>query len=305
MDLTPVNQSVIDAFKRLTDNQKARNDMLMKMMLYERKTGDTWVRQLARDAAKARASQDPDAEAVKGAYTRQINAPVVPVTGASTPPGVAHLPLGTNAPIGTPGIPDASGNISGVSASRPPTDEERIQRSRAAGVEIIGGKMTIKQPTEAKGLSIETGGKLAMVKQAKIDIKEARQMLFPDGTPKSFKRGRAFASNLPGGRAPIIGAVIPQAMPFNEMGQKIYSRLQNAVAAKLRVETGAAATPQEVENILARFGVTSASNPTAAFDALKRLEDFMDETISITDPSGRFTKNINSFDENDDPLGLR
>jgi hypothetical protein len=140
-----------------------------------------------------------------------------------------------------------------------------------------------------KGLSIETGGKLAMVKQAKGDIQEVRKMLFPDGTPKSFKRGLATASNIPGSRAPIIGAIIPQALPFHEGAQKIYSRLQNAVAAKLRVETGAQANPAEVENILARFGVTGTSNPEAAFDALNRLENFMDTTIDITDPNQLFS----------------
>lgn len=152
----------------------------------------------------------------------------------------------------------------------------------------LGLKTEAEKTAENKGLSIETGGKLAMVKQAKKDIQEARQMLFPDGTPKSFSRSRAFVSNLPGSRAPIIGGIIPQSMPFNEMGQKIYSRLQNAVAAKLRVETGAQANPSEVENILARFGVTSFSDPKAAWDAIKRLEEFMDTTIDITDPGQKF-----------------
>ena len=156
---------------------------------------------------------------------------------------------------------------------------------------------------EKKGLSIETGGKLAMVKQAKNDIEEVRQMLFPDGTPNSFKRGLATASNLPGSRAPLIGAIVPQALPFHEGGQKVYSRLQNAVAAKLRVETGAQANPSEVENILARFGITGASSPEAAFDALKRLEGFMDETINITDPTGKFSGKAKS--QNSDPLGIR
>jgi hypothetical protein len=173
-----------------------------------------------------------------------------------------------------------------------PTEEEL---SRDADIERR--KDIAKE--DIKGLPIETGGKLAMVKQAKKDIGEVRKMLFPgkkdiNGTlqeskPENFNRGLAFASNLPGSRAPILGAVIPQALPFHESGQKIYSRLQNAVAAKLRVETGAQANPSEVENILARFGVTSASSPEAAWDALQRLEDFMDETINITDPRGRFT----------------
>ena len=38
-----------------------------------------------------------------------------------------------------------------------------------------------------------------------------------------------------------------------------------------------------------RFGISGASSPEAAWDALNRLEDFMDETITITDPRGRFT----------------
>lgn len=153
----------------------------------------------------------------------------------------------------------------------------------------IANKIAENKAVEAqKGLPIETGGKLAMVKQAQTDIQDVRKMLFPDGTPNSFSRGRAFLSNLPGSRGHLWSGLIPQAMPFSEMGQKIYSRLQNAVAAKLRVETGAQANPSEVENILQRFGITSASNPKAAWDALDRLEQFMNTTINITDPSGRF-----------------
>lgn len=179
--------------------------------------------------------------------------------------------------------------LGGVQFEREPSDEE-TQRD-------IDVKVKTKIAEEAtKGLPIETGGKLAMVRQAKKDIKEVRDMLFPEGTAKSFKRGLAFASNLPGSRAPLLGAVIPQALPFHEKGQKIYSRLQNAVAAKLRVETGAQANPSEVENILRRFGITSASDPSAAFDALKRLENFMDETINITDPQGRFGSEDTSQD---------
>ena len=165
-----------------------------------------------------------------------------------------------------------------------------VQEAEKKAFEATPAGEQEKAIREKKGLSIETGGKLAMVKQAKLDIQEVRDMLFPDKTPKSFKRGLAFASNLPASRFPVLGAVIPQALPFHEKGQKIYSRLQNAVAAKLRVETGAQANPSEVENILARFGVTSFSDPKAAMDALNRLENFMDETINITDPRGLYSK---------------
>lgn len=182
----------------------------------------------------------------------------------------------------------------GFTMEKQPTEEEFQQG--------LQRKLQEQQALESqKGLSIETGGKLAMVSQAKKDIQEVRDMLFPEGTAKSFKRGLAFVSNLPGSRAPLIGAIIPQALPYapwwakaSEQGQKIYSRLQNAVAAKLRVETGAQANPSEVENILRRFGITSASSPQAAWDALQRLEDFMNTTINITNPSGRFGISTNN-----------
>lgn len=140
---------------------------------------------------------------------------------------------------------------------------------------------------QSKGLSIETGGKLAMVNQAKKDIQGVRDILFPDGTPQSFRPGVAGLSNLP-----FIGPA-----PYNEDAQKVFSRLHNALAAKLRVETGAQANPSEVDNMLKRFGIGITSDPNAAFDNLKRLEDFMDETIKITDPSNVFSDVNQSIDK--------
>jgi hypothetical protein len=198
-------------------------------------------------------------------------------------------------------------NIGGLSFEVPQTEEER-KATVEEGIQADVAKQ--KALEKGKGLSVETGGKLAMVIGGLKDLKEVRNMLFPDGTPQSFKRGLATVSNIPLSRAPILGAVIPESLPdspfwrnASEKGQGIYSRLQNAVAAKLRVETGAQANPSEVENILRRFGVSGASSPQAAFDALNRLEDFFNETIKIIDPTGRFTSGETNIQEETEKEG--
>lgn len=136
-----------------------------------------------------------------------------------------------------------------------------------------------------KPLSSESAGKLAMVTQAEKDLNEAEGLLFPDGV---FSPSMAFQTNFPGGGVPATE------------GRQVYSKVLNAVNAKLRVETGAQANPSEVKNILERFLPTMRDTDETAKDKFRRLKEFMSTTRSMIDPRGRFKKT-----ENNDPLGLR
>ena len=122
-----------------------------------------------------------------------------------------------------------------------------------------------------KPLSGETAGKLAMLNAATKDIKELDGMLFPEGKLDLFAQAGGFLN-----------------MPIGQ-GRQISSRIDNAVATKLRLETGAAATEGEVRNTARRFKPTPGVDDAAATrDKLKRLEEFMGEASTFIDPSGKY-----------------
>jgi hypothetical protein len=122
-----------------------------------------------------------------------------------------------------------------------------------------------------KPLSGETAGKLAMLDSATKDIKDLDSMLFPEGKLDLFAQAGGFL-NIPMGQ-----------------GREISSRIDNAVATKLRLETGAAATEGEVRNTARRFKpIPGVDDAAATRDKLKRLEDFMGQAATFIDPSGKY-----------------
>ena len=123
-------------------------------------------------------------------------------------------------------------------------------------------------------VAAETAGKVVMVTQAIADIDAAEKLLFPK--PGQFNRKLAFGAQ----------ASLPEWMVKD--AQTVQSALQNAIAAKLRVETGAQANDQEIKNIANRFfpsGVKDSEG--SARNKLTRLKRFMQDGKFIMDPQGR------------------
>jgi hypothetical protein len=159
--------------------------------------------------------------------------------------------------------------------------DEQIKNSQEVkpGFEITGYSKgqpkveKIKPPKEDKPVTAETAGKLAMVSQAEQDLNEAEGILFPEGT---FNPKMAFQTNFPGGGYP------------GSEGRTVFSKILNAVNAKLRIETGAQANPSEVKNILQRFLPTMRDSDATAKDKYRRLKEFMVNTKVIIDPKGKY-----------------
>jgi hypothetical protein len=117
-----------------------------------------------------------------------------------------------------------------------------------------------------KPLSAEAAGRFAMANQAIGDIQGARDLMFdPDG---SLNYQNLFAANVPG------------TAGLGSAGRELRSRIENAVASKLRIETGAAATEGEIKNVAKRFMPTAMDTASSAADKLRRLEEFMQTTTS-------------------------
>lgn len=120
----------------------------------------------------------------------------------------------------------------------------------------------------------ETGGKVVMVAQAIQDIEAAEALLFPK--PGQFNRKLAF-----GAQANLPEWAVKDA-------QIVQSSIQNAIAAKLRVETGAQANDEEIKHIANRFfpsGVRDSDR--SARNKLTRLKQFMKDGKFVMDPKGR------------------
>lgn len=119
-------------------------------------------------------------------------------------------------------------------------------------------------PTKpTKPLSAETAGKLALVNAAKRDIQAARSLVFDkNGEMNDWLLARA--------SAPMTAGIGGEA-------RMLRSSIENAVASKLRLETGAAANASEVKNIADRFMPTIVDTKESAADKLDRLEQFMTE----------------------------
>lgn len=153
-------------------------------------------------------------------------------------------------------------------------------------------KNTPKPAGEPGGQSPENAGKIAMGQQAVEAIGTVRGIVFDkDG---KLNRSLVAAMNLP----------IVSGLPGNSQARIARSAIRNAVEAKLRIETGAAATEPEVERTLARFLPTIADTDESAKFKLDELEKFFKTSLSLTKgapkPGGGPTRL--KFDANGNPV---
>jgi hypothetical protein len=126
------------------------------------------------------------------------------------------------------------------------------------------------KPTAAEGLTPENAGKVAMSQQAVAGVDTVRGIIFDkDG---KINRAMVMQMNLP----------IVSGMPGNSQARIARTAIRNAVEAKLRIETGAAATESEVERTLARFLPTLADTNESAKFKLDELQKFFRNALSMT-----------------------
>lgn len=114
-----------------------------------------------------------------------------------------------------------------------------------------------------------TVGQMAMVQSAKTDLENYEKLLFPGD---KFDRSMIYRTNVP----------FAAGMPGDTKARQAYSALNNAIAAKLRLETGAQANDQEIEEIAKRFRPNVGDTEASARDKVGRLKQFMDTTLQMT-----------------------
>jgi hypothetical protein len=152
------------------------------------------------------------------------------------------------------------------------TDAERAAETARHNRETEAISRLAATQKESGGLAGESAGKIAMADQAIIDLREARKLIFDD--KGNLKSETILALNVP----------FTAGAPGHEDARKAYSKLYNAMEAKLRIETGAAATEREIKSILNRFlpSVGDIPTPAVVTDRIDRLEAFFNTTIDQT-----------------------
>lgn len=128
----------------------------------------------------------------------------------------------------------------------------------------------------------------AAVQSAK-SARKAKQILFPDGTPKSFRADIATM------KSPFLGRPT-----LSKDAQNLAREYGIALDLYNRQVTGAAFNQDEFNRRMDQFRVNLLSNPEAAFDSLSRLEELSTDYLKIADPSGLYTGDTNREDTAED-----
>lgn len=132
------------------------------------------------------------------------------------------------------------------------------------------------------GLSSEGGGRFGLTSSGVRQIGQAKQILFPDGTPKSFRRD--LAGRMQGSAwGATIGSRDAQDLEF---------LLGRAIAAQTRAETGAAMPESEVKKAVRDFIANAAADPDSAYLRMDELEKTLISSQTAMDPSGRMAKAV-------------
>lgn len=121
--------------------------------------------------------------------------------------------------------------------------------------------------TEDSKVAVGDSGKIAMLEQGIKDIDVATSILFPEG---QIDKKVLFEMEAPRGG---IGK-----------GREVWSLARNAIAGKLRIETGTAAPPAEVDDLARRFlpSPLDLSEPGLAERKMTRLREFLSGSLDIT-----------------------
>lgn len=153
----------------------------------------------------------------------------------------------------------------------------------------IGGPL---RPKNEAPPSPEASGRLAMYEGAVNDLEQALPMLFD-------KNGSLNRTLLTKAAVPLVGGV--------GEGRTLNSLIDNAIEAKLRAETGAAATNEEVQRISGRFKPSLLDSAATAKSRVTRLMDYLKKSAATSDPRGTKLRTLPTkpAQGSGDPLGLR
>lgn len=163
--------------------------------------------------------------------------------------------------------------LAGVSATGKPFYRSKNYMKEQAGMRAKAGLNKLA--------TVGAGAQSTPINAATQSLKSATRakgILFPDGTPASFRRDLAATK----------GRFLKRAT-LSRDAQNVAREYGIALDLYNRQVTGAAFNEKEWIQRVAQFQADLLSNPNSAYDSLNRLEELNRDYLSIADPSGVFS----------------
>ena len=176
-----------------------------------------------------------------------------------------------------------------------PVDDARMKMYQAQADRISGGtpvftvdpvsgelKSSGNVPYGARVVSspvqvpTSEAGRYTLARESIKSLADVKKLLFPDGTPKSFKGDIATK-----GQIARWGA-----LPKDKEGQNLFRKLSTALSARQLIQTGVAARPDETKTLYKQFYANLLSDPEALFEGLNQLESFYKDYTSVVSNRG-------------------
>lgn len=207
----------------------------------------------------------------------------------------------------------AQGEVIAARKPKRPTKTALVQNLEAAGIDPLSaeGKDIIKKSLTKPGVKIDLGegldfkippGFMLLEKdnpsagvtpipggpQDSLTASEAAKTQMLETAKDAFGGVRELVFDKDGGldRANLFNADFNT--PFTD-GRKLRNQMEFGIQAITRAETGAAMPPQEVENTRQRFMPKVGDTTEIANTKLDMYERFIDGSLQLIDPSGRFS----------------
>lgn len=127
------------------------------------------------------------------------------------------------------------------------------------------------EPMTGREIPPEQAGKRAALSVGLEQVNTVRDALIGTDTQGNAKVDRQMIATMQGN------------VPWSTGRQK-RQELEDALQAKLRAETGAAANKEEVVNILDRYIPSLLDSDNGVISKMQRLEDFFSKSIQLSDP---------------------
>lgn len=145
--------------------------------------------------------------------------------------------------------------------------------------------------TKSRTYTPEQAGRTAAQMNAVDSVRNVRDYLID-------KDGKVNFDNVADMNLPVLG----MSVPWTE-GRQRRQEFLDALSAQLRAETGAAATPAELENMAERYLPAVGDTDEAVASKLDRLEKVLEKGIGLTDPARNVRPQAGG--DSSDPLGIR
>lgn len=160
-----------------------------------------------------------------------------------------------------------------ISGGTPVFTVDPVSGELKSSGDVPYGARVVSSPVQ---VPTSEAGRYTLARESIKSLADVKKLLFPDGTPKSFKGDIATK-----GQIARWGA-----LPKDKEGQNLFRKLSTALSARQLIQTGVAARPDETKTLYKQFYANLLSDPEALFEGLNQLESFYKDYTSVVSNRG-------------------